>query len=68
MSGDMSLRSPAPAAVDAALVAAERPPLARHTERAYRADRADFAAWCARYDLTPLPAAPLSVRRYLVAL
>ncbi len=34
---------------------------AANTLRAYRADWADFAAWCDRYALPPLPAAPETV-------
>ncbi len=41
---------------------------APNTLRAYRADWADFAAWCARYDLPALPAAPATVALYLAAL
>lgn len=69
-SRDMSqaLLSPSLAAVDAALSTGDRPPLARNTERAYRADWADFVAWCGQHELLTLPAEPLTVRRYLVAL
>jgi len=41
---------------------------APNTLRAYRADWADFAAWCARYALSALPAAPETVALYLAAL
>ncbi len=41
---------------------------AANTLRAYRADWADFAAWCDRYALPPLPAAPETVALYLAAL
>ena len=41
---------------------------AANTLRAYRADWADFTAWCARYALPPLPAAPETVALYLAAL
>ena len=70
IAGDMSPLSPsaALAALDAALRASDRPPLAPNTERAYRADWADFAAWCDQHGLAALPAEPLTVRRYLVAL
>ena len=67
--GDMSPNPPPPtlATVDAALSAGDRPPLATNTTRAYRADWADFAAWCDQHTLIALPAEPLTVRRYLVA-
>src|SRR5262245_60695568 len=38
---------------------------ARNTRRAYRADWADFQAWCARYRRNPLPATPETVAYYL---
>jgi site-specific recombinase XerD len=38
---------------------------ARNTRRAYRADWADFVAWCARYRRDPLPAVPDTVAYYL---
>src|SRR4029453_11855571 len=38
------------------------------TLRAYRADWADFTAWCADRGLSPLPAAPETVARYLTDL
>jgi integrase len=38
---------------------------AANTRRAYRADWADFAAWCARYRRRPLPALPDTVAYYL---
>ena len=38
------------------------------TARAYRADFADFAAWCEGHGLAALPAAPESVALYLAAL
>ena len=40
---------------------------AANTRRAYRADWAHFAAWCATYGAEPLPADPRLVARYLVA-
>jgi integrase len=40
---------------------------AANTRRAYRADWAHFAAWCARYGAEPLPADPRLVARYLSA-
>jgi len=40
---------------------------AANTTRAYRADWADFAAWCAAHALAPLPAAPTTVALYLTA-
>ncbi len=36
-----------------------------NTRRAYRADWADFSAWCRAHDRTPLPAAPETVALYL---
>ncbi len=41
---------------------------AANTVRAYRADWADFTAWCAAHDLAPLPAAPATVALYLTHL
>ncbi len=41
---------------------------APNTRRAYRADWADFTAWCRAHDRTPLPAAPETVALYLAAL
>jgi len=38
---------------------------AANTTRAYRADWADFAAWCGAHGLTPLPAVPATVALYL---
>ena len=38
---------------------------AANTTRAYRADWADFTAWCAAHQLTPLPAPPTTVALYL---
>ncbi|MCC6630175.1 MAG: site-specific integrase [Chloroflexi bacterium] len=71
-------RAPAPAdaARAAALLARQRAraaDLARRTRapataRAYAADWADFAAWCAEHGLAPLPAAPDAVAAYLAAL
>jgi hypothetical protein len=46
-------------------VAAAKAP---NTLRAYRADWADFAAWCAGHRLEALPAAPETVALYLTAL
>jgi site-specific recombinase XerD len=40
---------------------------ARNTRRAYEADWAHFAAWCAKYDAQALPADPRLVARYLSA-
>jgi len=40
---------------------------AANTKRAYRADWADFAAWCGAHGLAPLPAAPATVTLYLTA-
>ncbi len=36
-----------------------------NTQRAYRADWADFAGWCARHGLAALPAEPTTVALYL---
>jgi integrase len=66
--GDMSSHSPSLAELDAALRVEAGPPHAANTRRAYLSDWADFLSWCTRYDLTPLPAEALTVRRYLVAL
>jgi len=41
---------------------------AANTRRAYRADWADFAAWCAVHRLAALPAAPETVALYLTDL
>jgi site-specific recombinase XerD len=38
---------------------------AANTRRAYRADWADFAAWCGKYRRQPLPALPDTVAYYL---
>jgi site-specific recombinase XerD len=38
---------------------------AANTRRAYRADWADFVAWCAKYRRQPLPALPDTVAYYL---
>jgi len=38
---------------------------AANTKRAYRADWADFAAWCGAHELAALPAAPATVALYL---
>ena len=38
---------------------------ALNTRRAYRADWADFAAWCEKFRRQPLPAAPETVAYYL---
>ena len=38
---------------------------AENTKRAYRADWADFTAWCEKYRLSPLPASPDAVAYYL---
>ncbi len=40
---------------------------AANTRRAYRADWDHFAAWCATYQATPVPAHPGLVARYLAA-
>jgi len=40
---------------------------APNTRRAYRADWADFTAWCAAHALVALPAAPETVALYLAA-
>jgi len=41
---------------------------ASNTRKAYRSDWADFAAWCARQQLAPLPARPETVGLYCAAL
>jgi len=41
---------------------------APNMRRAYRADWADFTAWCRAHDRAPLPAAPETVALYLAAL
>lgn len=41
---------------------------AANTRAAYRADLADFTAWCLPLGLTPIPASPQTIARYLVAL
>ncbi len=65
---DMSPLSPTLADLDAALRSEVGPPHAVNTRKAYASDWADFLAWCARYEQVALPADPLTVRRYLVAL
>lgn len=50
---------------EAGYVAAAR---AANTVRGYRADWADFAAWCNDHRLDPLPAGPATVTGYLTAL
>ena len=64
ISGDMPPLPPptALAALAAALAAADRPPLAPSTARAYRADWADVAAWCDQHGLVSPLAKPLTVR------
>jgi integrase len=37
------------------------------TLRAYKADLANFKAWCVKHDLTPMPATPETVGAYLAA-
>ncbi len=44
------------------------PDLAPATERAYAHDWTDFSAFCARYELEPLPAAPQTLALYLKSL
>jgi site-specific recombinase XerD len=39
---------------------------AANTRRGYRSDLSDFASWCHHERLTPLPAKPASVSRYLI--
>jgi integrase len=59
------------AAGQAALAAAEalsRQATAPATLRAYRADWAHFAAWCAAGGFVPVPAAPATVGAYLASL
>lgn len=48
-----------------AYIAAEK---SDNTRRAYKADWADFGAWCAGVDLIALPAEPATVARYLAQL
>ncbi len=62
----------APTAAGLAALEAARA-LGRHaaapaTLRAYRADWADYAAWCATNGFTPVPAAPATVGAYLTSL
>ena len=71
MTGDLV---PAQEAVAAALAIAlkqardyARESKAANTRRAYRADWADFTAWCAAHALAALPAAPETVALYLPA-
>ena len=54
-------------AIEAAKAYARRA-LAPETLRAYRADLADFEAWCAAHGAEPLPAAAPAVAAYLAAL
>ena len=42
--------------------------LAPNTRAAYRADWADFLAWCQRHDQEPLPAMPETVAAYLASM
>jgi site-specific recombinase XerD len=42
-----------------------RSAIAANTQRAYRADWADFLDWCQSVGRTPLPAAPITVGAYL---
>ena len=42
--------------------------LSAETLRGYKADWADFCAWCARNHVTPLPAEPQAVAAYLASL
>ena len=74
--GQQSAPSAAPEDVDAFLAELARavdrdlstPDLAPATERAYAHDWADFAAFCARHELTALPAAPQTLALYLKSL
>ncbi len=71
-------RLPPPGAVDVSAFLAElaravdrdlsTPDHAPATERAYAHDWDDFAAFCGRHDLEPLPAAPQTLALYLKAL
>lgn len=56
-----------PAAIDQQVQAYIRHAKAVNTVKAYRQDWADFVAWCEVYGLTPLPATPETVARYLTA-
>lgn len=55
-----------PTATEAARYAAES--LSPATRRAYRADWADFSAWCALHGQPALPAAPEAIAAYLASL
>ena len=77
VSGESALDMPATAAAQpssvgqAALEAAEalaRKAAAPATLRAYKADWAHYAAWCAAAGFTPVPAAPATVGAYLASL
>ncbi|MCB4825381.1 site-specific integrase [Roseicella aerolata] len=61
-----ALPAPLPTAAEAARYAAES--LSAATRRAYRADWADFAAWCRQHGHPALPAAPEAIAAYLAAL
>jgi integrase len=68
--GDALGRAPSEAG-QAALAEAQalaRQAAAPATLRAYKADWAHYAAWCARTGFTPVPAAPATVGAYLAAL
>src|SRR4051794_20060002 len=54
----------APSAAAQAYAAQSR---AENTKRAYKADWADFTAWCDAHARTPLPATPTTVGDYLSA-
>jgi len=53
--------------LDASIAAALRASLAPNTWRAYAADWRHWSAWAVEHELTPLPAEPLDLARYLVA-
>jgi integrase len=61
-----AIPAPLPTATEAARYAAES--LSAATRRAYRADWADFAAWCRQHGHPALPAAPEAIAAYLAAL
>jgi len=58
---------PSPAAIDDQVQVYIQHAKAAHTVKAYRQDWAAFVAWCTAYGLTPLPATPETVARYLTA-
>lgn len=69
IAGTVSASSPAPA--DAVLsdraLARVAASVAENTRRAYRADWADFASWCATEERSALPATPQTLTEYVSA-